>query len=369
MMLAAVGLLLLQQTATATASQTIEEELVDFEEEEARLEKEDKAMLAAAGAGGESPFGIKLFVDLLVDHSIGEDKFEFRPNHTYVFVQASVYDDLQFMIHASDDPIFWELSYNLTGSITLRAGKLLVPFGTNNFHHIIGGRVDEFSRYLPETWGDYGLSITHLIVDEELFNLEYTLYGVNGFSGVDEPNIADGSASDNNWFKGLGTRIKTTFFRKVILTTSVYYDRWDAKNKYGALFYAVGLELSPGLIPLPVLEHMRLRGEWARGEIELAERNYQRGITEFAFARTGYYFEAQFGILQNLAFRVRTGRINPDNTVTDDEDIEVYEPAVLIGLGSKLWWTIAYQFTMGPGFDYDPKEPADVAYAKLFLMY
>ncbi len=356
----------------ADLSETIEEE-VDFEEEEDRLEKEDKAMMAAAGAGatdsGLPGVGFKLFVDFLVDHDIGVDKFEFRPNHTYVFLQASVYDDLQIMLHVSDDPIFWELSYNITPRLTLTAGKILIPFGTNNFHHIIGGRVDEFSRYLPETWGDFGLSLNHLLYDGELLNIEYTAYAVNGFAGVDEPNIADGSLTDNNWFKGIGTRIRFNFLRKVQFTVSGYYDRWDVDNKYGLLFYALGLELLPGIIDLPVLKHMRLRGEWARGEIELPEGNVQQGLTKFAFARTGYYFEAQFGLARNLAVRLRTGRVNPNNTVSDTGDIEVYEPGILIGLGTKLWWTIAYQFTKSPTSPYSPTDPADTAYAKLFLMY
>jgi hypothetical protein len=360
-----IAILLLSQIETS--STTIEEEITDFEEEEKRSKADDQAALG--GSTSDSIFGVKLFVDMLVDYRLGDKSFQFRPNHTYVFVQVSVFEDLQFMIHVSDNPIFWELSYNALPNLRFSGGKLLIPFGTNNFHHIIGGRVDEFSRYLPETWGDYGLSVTHLVVDEELFNLEYVLYAVNGFSGVDAPNIADGSPSDNNLFKAIGTRITSTFFRRVILTLSGYYDRWDADNEHSAFFYAVGLELTPGLIPVPFLKDIRVRGEWARGEIQLPDRNHQRGFTEYAFARTGYYFEIQFGILQNLAFRVRTGRINPDNTVTDDGDIEVYEPALLVGLGSKLWWTFAYQFTARPGFDYHPKDPPDVVYAKFFLQY
>ena len=187
--------------------------------------------------------------------------------------------------------------------------------------------------------------------------------------GWRSPNIADGSASDNNWFKGLGTRIRMDFFRNIQLTLSGYYDRWDTENKYSTLFYAVGLELRPGLIDLPVLRTTRIRAEWARGEINLPERNYQQGITEYAFARSGYYAEIQVGVLRNLALRLRMGRINPDNTVTDDGDIEIYEPGILIGLGTKLWWTVAYQFTARPEFKYDPKDPPDIAYAKLFLMY
>lgn len=348
-------------------------EEVDFAEEEEKSEREKAAMMAAAGSGGTpgggGGLGIKLFVDLLAIHQVGQKKFDFRPNHTFVFIQANVYDDLQFMIHVSDNPIFFELSWNMTPRLTLTMGKLLVPFGTNEFHHIIGGRVDQLSNFLPETWGDYGLSLTHLLYDGEIFNVEYVAYAVNGFSGVDEPNIAEGSPIDNNFFKALGTRIRFTFWRKIKLTGSVYFDLWDDEQDHTALFYALGLELQPGLIDLPVLRHMRVRGEWARGEVNLPERNFQRGITDYAFARAGYYGELQFALYRNIALRLRVGRINPNNTVSDDGDIEIYEPALLVGLGTKLWWTLAYQFTARTTFDLDPKDPSDVIYGKFFLQY
>ncbi len=350
-----------------------EEELVDFEEEERKSDAEAAQMIAAAGGGGvgggPGGTGIKMFVDLLVDHQLGEKKFEFAPNHTYVFVQASIYDDVGFMMHVSDDPVFFEASWNILPTLTLKAGKLLIPFGTNDFHHIIGGRVDAFSRFLPETWGDFGLSLHHVLYDSENFSAEYEIYGVNGFSGVDEPNIADGSASDNNFWKGLGARVRMTFLRKLKVTTSFYHDVWDADGDNHMVYYAVGAELQQGLIDLPILRHMRIRGEWARGEIQLDENNVQRGLINHAYARTGYYAEVIFGILRNLAVRLRIGRINGNNTISDDEDVEVYEPAILIGLGQKIWWTVAYQFLARPTLDWDPKDPPDSIYGKFFVMY
>ena len=348
-----------------------EEEVADFAKEEAWSDRERDKMMTAAGAGGDSrQVGFKLFVDMLADYRVGERSFAFRPNHTYVILQVSVEDDVGFLFHISEDPIFYELEYNLTPRLSLLLGKLFVPFGINDFHHIIGGRVDEQSHFLPETWGDFGLGVKHVAYDGPALSAEYVLYAVNGFKGTEEPVIASGTPTDNNFSKGLGSRVRLSFLRSYVATASTYYDVWDADDEQQLLFYALGGEVqSCAFGNLPVLNRMSFRGEWARGEIQVPGENFQRGILKHAFARSGYFAEMNAALLRNLVFRVRAGRINPDNTVTDDGDIEVYEPAILIGQGKKIWWTVAYQFTARPGLDYDPENPADVAYAKFFLMY
>jgi hypothetical protein len=358
--------------ASTAAAQPAEvwEEVVDLDAEEAVAAKEQAQPHGGGGGflgiGGD--IGLKLFVDLLVDHEIGEEKFEFRPNHTYVFVAVRVAESLQFIIHVSDDPIFFELEWNITPRFSLKAGKLLVPFGTNEFHHIIGGRVDELSRFLPETWGDFGLGVNHLLYDGEDISVDYSLYLVNGFEGNDAPLFGAGDAADNNWFKDLGGRVKVNFFGKYQLTLSAYYGRWDRKNLYSTLFYAAGFEMRQGFIRLPILDRIRLRGEWARGEVQLPGENPQQGLLQHATARAGFYGEIQARLFDELAFRVRTGRINPDNTVQDAGDLVIVEPAFLIGSG-KVTLTAAYQFTLSPDLDYSPSAPPDVVYAKVFLQF
>ena len=54
------------------------------------------------------------------------------------------------------------------------------------------------------------MSLTHNAIDTESFGLEYVVYVLNGFAGVDAPVISEGGLSDNNWFKALGTRIRAT---------------------------------------------------------------------------------------------------------------------------------------------------------------
>ena len=69
-----------------------------------------------------------------------------------------------------------------------------------------------------------------------------------------------------------------------------------------------------------------------------------------------------------MTFRFRTGRVNPDNTVTDGGDLYVFEPALIFGSGA-LTYVLAYQMTMNIGVDYGPDAPPDILYAKFFLQY
>lgn len=368
-----------QQAATAPEAAGKEEE-VDFEDEEKKSDQQSAQIKAAAGGGGPaaptSATGFKLFVDVSALAKLGQDTFNIKPNHTYVFLMAQVADELSFQMHISDDPAFYEVQWDPLPGLSLRGGKLLVPFGTNEFHHIIGGRVDEESLFLPETWGDFGVALSHAPLDTEWVAFEYALYAVNGFQGTDEPAIAAGTGVDNNYFKGLGTRLKLTLLSDYLVTGSAYFDVWDAKQRYKTLFYALGAEMRKGFIPLPVLDRLRLRGEWARGEIELPGRNLQAGLMgPYAVARTGFYAEATALVWETLSARVRTGRINSDNTQTQqtEEDVWLVEPAV-------VWWvfhnkaqlTFAYQWLMPAGRDlsaYDPLDPGDVVYGKIFLQF
>lgn len=366
--------------APAVGEEELEEE-IDFEEEERVSDEQAQEIRGAAGgshpgAAVTTTTGFKLFVDLLLDYRVGEKKFEFTPNHFYVLVQANLSDDIQVLVHASDNPIFFELTYNITPRIALTAGKLLIPFGTNEFHHILGGRVDERSLFLPETWGDYGLMLRHLVWDGEWVTAEYNFWVVNGFSGTEEPIIAAGTPTDNNAWKGLGARLKLTVLRSIVGYLSAYFDMWNENCTRQILYYSLGAEIRPGLWrEVPVLNRLRLRGEYARGEIQLPTGNGQVGIMRHAYAKAGYYIELtgrildELGPFEEISARVRIGRLNSNNTVADDGDIETYEPAILFRTGKKVWWTIAYQLTARPMLRYDPETPPDVFYAKFFVRF
>jgi hypothetical protein len=371
-------------TGAAAASGTKEEVITDFEEEEKKLDQKLGApppMPATNGAGGPpgrpprgtgapGDMGYKLIVDLLLRWNVGTTQASFYPNHTLVILMLNITEKISLQLNIAPDPAFYELAFALTPTFTIRAGKILVPFGTNNFHHIIGGRVDQQSRFLPETWGDYGVAVNHLLIDARYLSLEYDAYVVNGFGGANAPVIAAGTVNDNNFGKGLGGRVVATLPKGIRLIGSVYHSLWNTENTRGALYYAVGAAIPVGAINLPLLNRVGLRGEWSRGELQTLDTldNVQQGITKYAVAKAGFYGELTLRLHDIVALRVRAGFLNPDNTVTDVDDIAVLEPALIVG-SPKLSFIAAYQFTKASDRAYSPTLPNDVAYAKVFLQY
>jgi hypothetical protein len=304
----------------------------------------------------------------LLLHTIGTQQLTFYPNHTLAILMLNVSERVSLQLNIAPDPAFYELAFAITPKFIVKVGKMLVPFGTNNFHHIIGGRVDQQSRFLPETWGDYGIAINHLVVDSRYVSVEYDAYVVNGFGGTDKPVISAGTLNDNNFGKGIGARLIVTLPKGFRLIGSGYHSLWNAKNDRGALYYALGGAMPVGAIPLPLLNRIGLRGEWARGELQYQDDNVQQGITQYAVAKAGWYGELMVRIVDMVAMRFRFGRMNPDNTVSDIDDVELLEPALIVGT-PKLMFLIAYQITKSPNKAYSPYAPPDVAYAKVFLQY
>jgi hypothetical protein len=365
--------------ATAASPDTKEEEVTDFEEEEKKLDERIAAPVMpptngpggppGRGPGGAGP-GYKLILDLLLLHTFGTKQLSFYPNHTLAILMLNVTETISVQVHIAPDPAFYELAFAVTPKILLKAGKILVPFGTNNFHHIIGGRVDQQSRFLPETWGDYGVAINHLLIDTRYVSVEYDAYVVNGLAGATAPVIGVGTITDNNFAKGLGARVVVGLPKGIRLIGSVYHSLWNVENNRGVLFYSAGAAMPVGAINLPVLNRIGLRGEWSRGELQYPnwEDNVQRGLTPHAVAKAGFYGELTVRLFDVLALRVRGGRMNPNNTVGDDEDVELLEPAIVIG-SPKLSFLAAWQFTKRPNRRYSPTLPADVVYAKVFLQY
>jgi hypothetical protein len=362
--------------APATNDSTQEEEVVDFAAEEAASDADSQARDGGGAHGGHLGAaagglpGFKIILDLLLQYSMPLKRWDFLPHHTNVIIEVAPMPNLTVALDVSPLPLFYEVQWSPHPRLTLRGGKILIPFGSNAFHHLIGGRIDEHSEFLPQLWADYGLGLNHRLYDGERLYVEYDLYVVNGFSGVDVPDTTITSAPDTNAWKGAGGRVKASIFGHYDLIGSIYYDRWDPKQHEGLLYYSAAAQLGEGFIPLPVLRRLRLRGEWARGEIQLEHANYQAGILWHAVGRAGFYAEAQLGILEDFAARLRVGQLNPDDTVSNTRDIFLVEPAVIIG-SSRLSVALAYQMCFNPNAAtaYDPKVPGDIFYLKFFLQY
>lgn len=347
-----------EETASAAAD-TGEEVAVDLD----ALEEEESP--AAAGhdhggsghPGGDAHVGnspkmpkLKLFFDLLIEYEWETSLFQFTRDHAHVMLELTATDWLTFRADIAFEPELFEGIFQLGKVGELRLGKILVPFGQNEFHHLIGGRVDQDALFLPTVWGEYGAAFRHFVYGGEVVDFNYALWVINGFQDIKDrdgnpilPASSDGSLRDNNQMKGVGLRPTLGIGRSVILGTSWYLDAWDPKNENWMLIYGVDVELGYNLIPVKVLRDFRLRAEFAWAEVKLPTgQNAYHGIfagegfgilPNYGIRRSGYNLELSYRPIKILTIRYREGWLNDDSRVVNQNDLLVHEPGVLVTLG------------------------------------
>lgn len=356
-----------EETDAISESDEGEEEPVNLDEEEAidldDLEEEESSApdhTSHEGHGGGHGGGMsssyprfKLFFDFLTEYEFETEKFQFTSEHSYVMLDLDATPWLGFRADLSFNPEFFEIIFHLGPSFEVSMGKVLVPFGQNDWHHLIGGRVDNQSIFLPTLWADYGISLKHRLIDGDYASFSYSLYAVNGFQEARDdydnpfPSRNAGYLEDNNKMKGVGIRPTLYLdFLKATIGTSWYFDAFGEENKGKMLFYGVDLDLGYGFIPAPVLKNLRLRAEAAWGEIQLydedgVDRNYYQGIMEYGSRRAGYNLEASFKIIPILTLRYREGYLNSDSRFRDWGDMRVHEPAIITRVGPVVFYLCA----------------------------
>lgn len=346
-----------QESATATnesaATEPQEgEQEIDLDE----LEEEPKHPSGHPGSAPSDsrviPFKFKLFFDLLTEYEFESETFQFTRDHAYVILELTATDWLSFRTDISLEPQFFELVFHFGRTAELRLGKVLIPFGQNEFHHLIGGRVDEQNLFLPTIWADYGLAFKHLVYDGDFIAFDYSAWIVNGFqettdltTGSFQPTRKAGSPADNNKMKGVGLRPTVQFGGLVTVGTSWYLDIWNdyereleegqpyIKEQY-MLFYGVDIDFGYGLIPVEVLRDLRLRGEIAWGEVMLPLMNWYRGLFfHYASLREGFNIELSYRIVRWLVLRYRFGYLDADDRVKDFNDLFIHEPGLIATIG------------------------------------
>ena len=291
----------------------------------------------------------KLFFDLLVEYEWETQLFQFTRDHAHVMLEAILTPWLSFRADIAFEPEFFEGIFQLGSVAEFRLGKVMVPFGQNEFHHLIGGRVDKEALFLPTVWGEYGAVFKHFVYDGDVVTFDYSLWVVNGFQDTTDslgnpvPTRQGGSLTDNNQMKGVGLRPTLGIGRSVVLGTSWYLDAWDPKNENWMLLYGIDLELGYGLIPVKVLEDIRIRAEAAWAEIRLPTgQNPYHGLwagdsygilPNYGIRRAGYNLELSYRPIKILTLRYREGWLNDDSRVVNENDIFVHEPGVIVNVG------------------------------------
>ncbi len=311
---------------------------------------------APVGAGAKPTHGFssvapnfKVFFDLnLVNRpGVAGQEFAFTNYHSFLFFEILPNPDMQFSF---DIPFskFYELDYQLTPKLQVRAGKIWIPFDDMAPHNIFGGRVSvsrlapsSNQAFLPDVWADYGVGFKYQFMDTQALSVLGHAYIVNGFGGAGSdpaggpsyPQFTDVQGpSDNNRDKALGMRVHAVIAGKLGLGLSYYTQRWNSDSELVAKkFTLFGID---GQLRLGAIE---FRAGLASGQAEIPV-DINRNTS---FRRGGLYGEVgyKFGKEQVWKLLGRGGTIQ-----LDDRAISVTDQTIIGGTILRRFGTLELSF-------------------------
>jgi hypothetical protein len=192
--------------------------------------------------GGAQPMFRVLF-DLLLDLRPGISPLTFDSYHNLLMVDFTPRPELTFSFEVSPSPRYYELDYQINPHLTLRAGRIWIPFDQVNPHNYFGGRVNTtFTQppgapaFLPDLWTDLGLGLKYQLIDTKELEVEGHVYVTNGFQaggtdplgvvGNNYPNFSGVPNIDNNTDKAVGVRLHALAANVFGIGASVYESRY-----------------------------------------------------------------------------------------------------------------------------------------------
>ena len=308
------------------------------------------ADVSTKGEGVHAPSptapGFKAFFDLnLVRRpSVPGENLAFDNYHNYLFFEITPTPDFSFSFEVTQF-LYYELDYQASKKLTLRAGKIFIPFddvSSQSPHFLFGGRVgiarlspDRATTFLPQVWADYGVGARYLFKDTTQLSLLGDLYIVNGFGqgGQDPLNPLNGvypntttvqgasnivGGGDSHAAKAVGGRLHALIANTLGLGVSAYtgqYSSDDTPPSEGIFIFGFDSQLRI----TPTTE----------GRFGFASMSI--GVPNDSFTRGGYYFELgqRFGRENKFKGLARYGGLQFDNRVISPLDQNIVGGTIL----------------------------------------
>lgn len=295
--------------------------------------------------GGPRSSGVapnwKAYFDLnLVNRPGTSSDLTFANYHAFLFYEILPNDQLQFAFDVSTSPRFYELDWQATPKLQVRAGKIWIPLDDMAPHSIFGGRVNVSrinvgtDRFLPDTWSELGVGIKYQLIDTAALGLVGQLYVTNGFksggtdpytSGNEYPAFSDSTVTDldNNRNKAIGARLAANLSGVVSVGGSHYRARWNDQSKTLAQDLAItGLDAQFRVKSTEVRAGIALMNVGIPAD-NMGRTSYKRGGT---YGELGH----RFGKDQKWKGLLRAGTLNTDDRVVDTNDQQI--------VGGTLLW-------------------------------
>lgn len=342
-----------------------EEEVVDLSAEdssssEASAPASNMGPHGGATAGAEPHFSVMFDLLMAYRPGVGREGFSFLNFHPLLFFEIVPTSNIIFSFEVNPSPRYYELDYILNKTVTLRVGKIYIPFDDMNPHNMFGGMINtsrmQFgsTQYLPDIWADLGVGVKLNLTDTKALKLESHFYVVNGFGSTGTapattpqfsgPTV---SASDNNDNKSVGTRVHAIISRVFGVGFSAFYGRWSDQRD----------DVNNVLI---------LGGDV---QLRFPKTEIKAGVSSFAvkysngssFNRSGNYIEAQQKFGERDEWRVvgRYGMQDTNDKIVDDSDNNL--------IGGGIRWKPNFITLALEHYQDIKKVPAKTAYGLTFL--
>lgn len=279
------------------------------------------------------------------EEGVAADYGQLKNYHRFVFLKVRPHEKLSVEAEIIDQA-FYEIHYRLTPRIDLRGGKIWIPFGASPFHHYYGGRQGNPFQglLLPNVWADYGITLAYPIFNSNIVNVEGDTWLMRGFDGSYGTPLALNVGGTDGRF-ALGQRLRISFGPKVMFWLSGMYNHWGTDNLGQVLLWGGDFRLDYGIIPLPVLKDIAIKGAFARAEVQ--DQTLDPTLSPDGwYWRYGDYIEANVRVLQPLVVRLRYGTVIDYDLKTSNKDSHNWTAALQMPLAENLSLLAEYQWNM-----------------------
>ena len=267
-----------------------------------------------------------------------------RNYHKFLFLKVTPTDRITLDAEVLD-LTYYEMAYALSPRLSLRAGRIWVPFGATPFHHYYGGRQgDPFDGLLlPNVWSEFGISASGMLINTGTITLEGDLYSIRGFDS-DLGNVISFTAGGTDDVFAAGARTRLGLGGKISLWGSLLYNQFGPANEGELLLWGGDILLDYGLVNLPFLRDLRLRAAFARAEVKDRLLVDTDANAEGWYFRYGDYAELSYRGVPFVVPRVRYGTIIDFDDAVTNSDSHNWEVALLSRLQQHILLLAQYQF-------------------------
>lgn len=282
----------------------------------------------------------RVMFDLLLQIRPGANPLTFDNYHSLLLVEIFPRPELEFAFEVSPTPRYYELKYKISETLTMRGGRIWIPFDKNSPHSVFGGFINTSllrqpgtAAFLPDLWTDLGLGLDWKIVSTPAFSFQTQMYVVNGFRdggtdpagevGTRYPNFENAPTLDSNGDKAMGFRASGNVGGVFGFGASLYSGRYTSQSDDSRRVTLLGADAQ--LTPWPGTS---LSVGYMHGIVGLPS-----GATVANSIRGGFYCELSQRFAEKWRVVLRGGASQNDNRVQDPSDQTIIGGAISYDFG------------------------------------